>query len=145
MRTQSGSHLDFSLVRPWAGNPALSWPDFWPKEKAKIVIACYTKRGKKKKKKKRYVLSLFFTCWPSLLATGIPTCSKYNFLETKYLKCYQSLTSPLGLFAFLHSDPYSWFYLSLFLFTSRNVFACLFFVISKVIDLIYSIYLLPHK
>lgn len=140
MRTQSGSHLDFSLVRPWAGHSALSWPDFWPKEKAKIVIACYTTIGKKK----RYVLSVFFICWPSLLATGIPTCPKYNFLETVYLISYQILTSPLGLFAFLHSDPYSSFYLSLFLFTSRNVFA-LFFVISKVIDLIYSMYLLPHR
>lgn len=49
MRTQSGSHLDFSLVRPWAGHSALSWPDFWPKEKAKILIVCYTTIGKKKK------------------------------------------------------------------------------------------------
>ena len=76
----------------------------------------------------------FFIYWPSLLATGIPTYPKYSFLKTKYLRSYQCLTSPFGLFVFLHSDPYFMILLNLFLFASRNVF-CLF-VILKVIDFI---------
>lgn len=52
----------------------------------------------------RYILSLhLLTISP---VTGIPTYPKYSFLETKYFKSSQGLTSPLGLFVFLHSDPY---------------------------------------
>ena len=127
MRTQSSSHLDFSFVRPWAENPAISWPDFWSKQKTKIVIACHIPRWGEGG-------GIFFLsiCWPSLLVTGIPTYPKYSFLETKYFKSSQGLTSPLALFVFLHSDPY---YIIL-LYSSLlpgMCSACLFFVISKVI------------
>lgn len=103
VRTQLGSHLDFSLVRPWVDNPAMSCPDFWPTESAKLMIVC-CKTAEIKRKKKECVLPLFSFPCPSLLVTVIPTCPNCNFLETKCVKPYQRLTSPLGPFAFLHSD-----------------------------------------